>query len=301
MRLAKALGALVAVALVAASLGVFAKADTTEAGTNFANLAATAPATASVGANFDVIVSINGPAGAYQAVQWDLDYEEADVDIVSITKVPAAPANCSANNDNGTRVLIGCIDIFGANLTYSGDAWIVTAVCLNPTPTADFTLQNASGAGATTFVRTGISATDNQPIGLTNATVNCSGGAAVTPTFTPSPTRTATPTVQTGGQTVVPRDTSTATPVGTSTPGGQTPPAGETPGGGEPGGGGQPGGGGATPGGGTGPGGVRPPSTGDGSTGGSGGMTWLWLALAGTAIAVATGSVGLKLRSERRK
>jgi hypothetical protein len=152
------------------------------------------------------------PFGCYQAVQWDINYDESLVSIISMTRDSAsgAPTNCSTKNDNTTRVLLGCIDVTGPNLEYSGNAWNVVAQC-NANGNAHFILQNTSGASASTFVKVG---TTRQSIHTHDDSIFCGPPPPTdTPTLTATPTSTASPT-----ETPSPTPTRTGTPTRTPTP-----------------------------------------------------------------------------------
>jgi hypothetical protein len=152
------------------------------------------------------------PFGCYQAVQWDIDYDESLVSVVSMTRDTAsgAPANCATKNDNGTRVLLGCIDITGPNLEYSGNAWNVVFQCNASNPgNADFILENTSGATASTFVKVG---TTREPIHTHDDSIFCGPPPA---TETPTPTATST---STASATKTPSGTPTRTRTPTRTP-----------------------------------------------------------------------------------
>jgi hypothetical protein len=236
------------------------------------------------------IANLSG--GNYQANQWNLDYNESLVSFVSAAATGPAPSACdlASPSDNGDRLLVGCIDFAGDNISFFGVAFTATFSCIG-TGTADFNLTNID---IDTFVQktTGI-----QPITVTNDSVTC-GGAAPTATPTPTITPTSTPSPigspQATATFVFPDSTNTPVATGTPSPGEATPPppgdASPTP----PAGGGGTGGGG-----GAGGGVVQPPDTGAGSpTGSERSQAWVLL-VAGVGVAiVGTGVVALRRRRQ---
>jgi hypothetical protein len=217
----------------------------------------------------DISVTDNG-GGAYQAVQWNIDYDESVVSFVSAASTGPAPADCdlAAPSDNGDRLLVGCINFGGDLITFSGTAFTATFNCVEPS-LADFDL---TSVGVDTFVT---KTSGGQPITVTNTSVDCDDEEEQTPQATQPATQviaTATPT-----RTPVPDETA----VPGETPGTQptTGPAPTTPGPG------------TTPGGGTGPGGVVPPSTGTGGSSDVAGGVWLTLAMSVLGGAVLAGGL----------
>jgi hypothetical protein len=144
--------------------------------------------------------------GNYQGVQWNTDYDQSRVAFVSASKTGPAPGDCDfvAPNDDGDRILVGCVNFGGNNISFSGVAFTATFSCLNP-GSATFTLTNL---GLDTFVQ---KTTGNQPIHIHDFIAECPAPPTETPTFTPSltPTITSTP---------APTDTPTNTPTATPTP-----------------------------------------------------------------------------------
>ena len=155
--------------------------------------------------DFDIGARIDhGGEPAYQSTQWNIDYDETLIDIAgiaSIVKDPAAPSACTSRNDNGTRFLVGCLSLAGPTLTYSGNAWTITAFCIAE-GTANFTLTTVSQP---TNVSDG---TSPQPIHIHNDSIFC---GPPPPTDTPTPTNTPPPATST------PTATPTRTPSPTAT------------------------------------------------------------------------------------
>ena len=149
---------------------------------------------------FEIGVGIYDIPAPYQSAQWNIDYDQTLIDIDSIAEIvkdPLAPAECTSKNDNGTRFLVGCVGLSGPTLTYSGNAWTITAFCI-AAGTANFTL---------TLVSTNVSdGTSAQTIHTHNDSIEC-GGAG--PTDTPVPV--------VASATIHPRNTNTRTPK-TATP-----------------------------------------------------------------------------------
>lgn len=245
----------------------------------------------------DAIIEHDGAnPGNYQTVTWHVLYDPGVVSVASMSAAGGAPAQCASTNDNGVRVLLGCIDIFGDNLTLSGTAFQVTFAC-DQTGDPGISLNVAEDTGVTT---TG----GVQPDHIHQPSVTCPGPPTDTPTPTntplpPTPTPTATPCFV-GEEPCTPTPTpsdgdrrGTATPIVTETPEPTAtsvpeatavptepppppPPATATPFGG--------------------PGGVVvPPVTGSGDGATSGSLTWLWILVALSAMALA-GAGGAYLR-----
>jgi hypothetical protein len=128
------------------------------------------------------ILSTGG--GPYQAVQWFVDYPEAQVNLLSIERASPAPEVCNLTNDDGTRALLGCIDIGGGEMSYFGDAYIMTFECeVNAAVT--FLINTATDSTSAVFDFVGVP----HRITTTDATVGCG-----TDISTPVPTATPTPT-----------------------------------------------------------------------------------------------------------
>jgi hypothetical protein len=156
----------------------------------------------------------------YQAVQWAVEYDENIVSVQSMDADAAAPEQCGFTNDSGTVALLGCIDLTGSNIGYSGIVYNLRVRC-EAGGAARFVLADPSGNSARTFVKIG---TTSQEIHTHDSELQC-GGAP------PEATTTATPTnVPAGPQ--------------TPAPGGSTPPPGGGDGTGQ--GAGTPGAGGTT-------------------------------------------------------
>lgn len=113
------------------------------------------------------------PAGCYKAAQWYIDYDESLITIVSMTRLGAAPAECTSKNNNGSRVLLGCLSTTGAVMRYTGTAFNVVMNCKAGTAggVAAFTV---STAAAETFVSDGVA---NLPIYARTDAIECTGGA----------------------------------------------------------------------------------------------------------------------------
>jgi len=162
--------------------------------------------------------------GCYAAAQWNLDFDQTLVSAganctgaaacTTITRQSGAPTQCNQENNNGDRVLTGCIDLSGDVIGYSGRVFNVTFTC-NAPGTATFTLTTATQP---TFVAT-FDGTE-QPIHTHGDSVVCEGAApnTSTPTSTATvqapthtPTSTPTPTATSQAPTHTPTHTATAT------------------------------------------------------------------------------------------
>ncbi len=167
-----------------------------------------APTQANLSTPFTVNAGVYHTGLAYQAVQWDIAYDASliAIDITGTSRDPAAPPACSTKSDNGIRVLLGCIDLSGPNLTYSGNVWRVAASCI-ANGTASFVLELVN---TKTFVKIG---SVLQPVHTHDDSIFCGPPPPTsTPTITDTPlpatnTPTRTPTV-----TATPTRTPTATP-----------------------------------------------------------------------------------------
>jgi len=113
------------------------------------------------------------PAGCYKAAQWYIDYDESLITIVSMTRLGAAPAECNAKSNNGSRVLLGCLSTVGAVMRYTGTAWTVTMNCKAGTAggVTTFTVSTATGE---TFVSDGVV---NLPMHTHTDSIECTGGS----------------------------------------------------------------------------------------------------------------------------
>jgi hypothetical protein len=182
------------------------------------SLALTASESAGV-ITLNVIIEHDGVSpGNYQAVQWEVDYDQSAASLGAIVAAPGAPQpQCAYTSDNGNTLLAGCIDLQGDLLELSGTAYVATFNCIAE-GTASFAIltEGESSLVATTA--------GNKPIHVHNVEVDCSGSSpdAVTPvpTMTPDPrisTRVAEVTAQAGG-TVLPQES--AAPDGATTPDG---------------------------------------------------------------------------------
>jgi hypothetical protein len=135
--------------------------------------------------------------GNYQAVQWEVDYDESAVSFGTVAAGQTAPEQCAFTSDSGTAVLTGCIDLTGDALDFSGVAFMATFNCLARGLVSFNVTESQSFVAA---------ASGNQPTHVHNAVVECSASSpdAVTPvpTSTPEPaleTRVAELTAGTGG------------------------------------------------------------------------------------------------------
>jgi hypothetical protein len=78
------------------------------------------------------------PHGCYQGAQWYVDYDETIIDVVGAgpgiaTRVSTAPTECNPKNDDGNRVLLGCVEVNTDEvLSYSGPTWNVEVRCIAP-------------------------------------------------------------------------------------------------------------------------------------------------------------------------
>ena len=159
------------------------------------------PTQADLNVPFTVGAGIYHTGMSYQAVQWDIAYDPSliQIDIGGTVVDPSAPSACISKSDNGVRVLLGCIDLGGPNLTYSGNAWNVSAKCI-ANGTANFVLELVNSK---TFVKSGATLL---PVHTHDDSIFCgpppptdtptATNTPLPPTFTPTrtPTRTSTPT-----------------------------------------------------------------------------------------------------------
>lgn len=173
-----------------------------------------APTQADLNAPFTVNAGVFQSGLSYQAVQWDIAYDASliAIDITNTLRDPAAPPNCSTKSDNGVRVLLGCIDLSGPNLTYSGNVWRVAASCI-ANGTANFVLELVN---TKTFVKIG---SVLQPIHTHDDSIICGP-----PPPTPTPTITDTPLPATNTATRTPTMTATPTRTPTASPTVEIPP-----------------------------------------------------------------------------
>lgn len=120
-----------------------------------------------------------GGAGAYQAAQWQLVYPSNALTFASADASAGSPGECGfTSHQGGNTVLLGCIDLTGANLTFSGPAFDVTFTCEAEGVIEVFLSEDK------TFVAG--ENTEQRPIHRHADTVTCgAGGAVITP---PSPT-----------------------------------------------------------------------------------------------------------------
>ena len=129
---------------------------------------------------------------AYLAAQWKVFYVPAAMSVVSITRSPGAPEVCNLSNDDGAAVVVGCIDISGPNLVYSGSAYDVVAECKKD---GELQLNLASPDTTKTFVSAG-GLNSFETVHTHGDSVICGAGGAViiSPTATPPPTPGPVPT-----------------------------------------------------------------------------------------------------------
>jgi hypothetical protein len=148
-----------------------------------------APEQVAVGDTFTVELAIEHDGStAYQAAQWSVQYNEGTVEVSSVAASPDAPAACHLSNDNGDRILTGCIVLGGPLLTYFGIAWDITARCIAE-GWADFSVESGA-TGPVSFVSVG---TGHLPSHLHSDSVWC-GSSEPGPTNTPTPTFVVPPT-----------------------------------------------------------------------------------------------------------
>ncbi len=134
--------------------------------------------------------------GNYQAVQWGLCYDWTRLKVTSIARAASAPSTCTLKTDNGVRVLAGCIDIFGDNLTHFGDTWLIEMVCVATGDARFRVIPRSESLSANSFVYrqreyAPITTNGSQVVHCTSA---ASPTATPTPPTTPLPLFTSTPT-----------------------------------------------------------------------------------------------------------
>ncbi len=161
---------------------------------------------ANVAVPFTVLASLVHAQPPYQSAQWFIEYDETliDIDIAGTAKLGAAPSQCFSKNDNGTRVLLGCLDLGGPNITYSGNVWNIPATCI-ANGTAAFQI---FGINVNSFVKIGAVV---QPAHGHDDSIFC---GPPPPTDTPTATDTPAPATNTP----TPTPSNTATPTRTPTP-----------------------------------------------------------------------------------
>jgi hypothetical protein len=147
--------------------------------------------------------------GKYQAVEWYVDYAESRVDAGSVSAGSEAPSQCAYTNDDGDRLLLGCLDLEGDNLDFSGVAFVATFYCLAP-GSAEFAI---GSLGSDTFVTR---SSGNAPVHTHDVTIDCS---ETSPQATPP----ATPPAGAGTTPAAPTTSAVAQPTGGGTPGATTP------------------------------------------------------------------------------
>jgi hypothetical protein len=168
------------------------------------------PTQADLGAQFTVNVGIfHSGQPNYQAVQWKIDYNQPQVTYVSAVEHTGAPSVCTSISDNGDTTLLGCLDLSGPNLTYSGIAYDVTYQCAATEGIATLNLVETTGATAQTFVKV---STTQQPIHTHGDSISC-GGAPPADTPTPAPTLTVGPPESPTATPVSPGPAATPTPL----------------------------------------------------------------------------------------
>jgi uncharacterized repeat protein (TIGR01451 family) len=100
------------------------------------SLEASGPALVQTGTNFILTVSNNHDGAIpFQAVTWNIPYDNTKVSVVSMTNIAGGGCPNPSTNDNTLRVLLGCIDLGGDNITFSGDVWEVEFSCDASGPT----------------------------------------------------------------------------------------------------------------------------------------------------------------------
>jgi len=179
VRILTALAAMAAVAFAAYLHAPMERATADIRGSEYSLEVAIGESGVAVGGQFAAYVGVYHAAGSYQAVQWYLDYNPAVVDVVAISKDPAAPGACAHTADNGDRVLLGCVDLGGANISHSGNAWIIGFKCVgNGTAAIDLTTSDSNGGTAVSFVSDGGA---NKPVHTHSDSVQCGVGGTPPP------------------------------------------------------------------------------------------------------------------------
>lgn len=154
-------------------------ADAHPVGGQFSMEVAVGETDVAVNGQFAAYVGIYHSGSNYQGAQWNIDYPDSIVRVVSVTKHPDAPDQCSAASDGGSNVSLACISLnLGSPMTYSGNAWIIGFTCI-AAGTADISV----AAGADVAISTSVFNADGQtlPIHTHSDTVKCSGGAKPPP------------------------------------------------------------------------------------------------------------------------
>jgi uncharacterized repeat protein (TIGR01451 family) len=118
------------------------------------------PAVVAVGSNFTVNVGIfHAGEPNYQDVTWNLPYNNAVVTPLSMTNIASggtsATGGCPnpSQNDDGSRVLVGCIDLTGPNIDTSDDVWAIEYSCDAPGP-ANIVIDTVNDTGVNTQTAT---------------------------------------------------------------------------------------------------------------------------------------------------
>jgi hypothetical protein len=135
-----------------------------------------------VGGQFTAYASVHHSAGPYEGAQWNIDYDEMILDAGTIVLDPAASGACGASSkhDNGSRVLLACLNTSGPNITYSGTVFRVQFRCVDE-GVASLTLTTGISP---TSVQNG---TAMQAIHLHHDSVTCGAGSPLPTQSPPTP------------------------------------------------------------------------------------------------------------------
>jgi hypothetical protein len=182
LRAAALLGAIMLAGLFALSRN---GADAHVVNGQFSMEAAVGETNVANGGQFAAYVGIYHSGGSYQAAQWYIDYPESIVQVVNMARDPAAPGQCSASGDDGSRVLLGCVSLdLSSPLSYSGNAWIVAFKCIvNGTANIDV-VTNTNVPSHTQVLNNN---SNELPLHGHGDAVVCGSGGGPVPTPTPAP------------------------------------------------------------------------------------------------------------------
>jgi hypothetical protein len=168
-----------------------------------------------VGDSFTIRAVIDrGTNPPYQAAQWRFRFDPEFMSIEELRTADGAPDVCSFTSSDSNSVLLGCIDLSGPNLDFSGTAFEVIATC-----ESDAAIELNLDGNDASFVAGGNLDDPYQPVHLHGATVNCGSGGptVVVPTATPDPG------VPSPGPITSPQPGGTATPAPDGTAGAGSP------------------------------------------------------------------------------
>ena len=157
-----------ACALVAAALVLWSDGGTSRAHIVAGQYSLEVQAPASANGQFTAGVAIHHFTTKYQAVQWKVNYDQSKLRAVSVSRDGPAPSQCEFTSIGADRVLLGCIDLGGANLSYSGNVFTITFECIG-SGSASLSLSSADS-----FVAVDLN--DKGAVHLHGATVQCGGG-----------------------------------------------------------------------------------------------------------------------------